>query len=53
MTLQTGTETIKISHEAQDRKLFAEGALWAANIIQTKKLGPGLLSFQQVVENHL
>lgn len=53
LTMDTGSEVIKISHEAKDRRLFAEGALWAAKIIRTNKLQPGLHSFQQVVEQYL
>jgi 4-hydroxy-tetrahydrodipicolinate reductase len=53
LTMNTGNETITISHEAQDRKLFAEGALWTANILMNYQLGAGLHSFQTIVEGFL
>lgn len=49
LTFNTGSEIIRLSHEAQDRKLFAEGALWAARFITNNKL-KGLHSFQSVIE---
>ena len=53
MTLETPGEILRIEHEAKDRRLFAEGALWAANYILKHKLQPGLHAFQKVVESHL
>lgn len=53
LTLETRSEIIRLTHEAKNRKLFAEGALWAADFITTQKLEPGLHAFQKVVENHL
>lgn len=49
LTFNTGSEVIKLSHEAQDRKLFAEGALFAANYI-VKNPTPGLHTFQSIIE---
>jgi len=49
-TMDTGREEIKLSHEAKDRALFAEGALWAANTLITHQLESGLHSFQTVAE---
>ena len=40
-------ETIKISHEAHDRKVFAQGALEAARFIMEKK--PGLYNMKDVL----
>lgn len=51
LTLETPSEIIRLEHEAKNRTLFAEGALWAARMI--KNIEPGLHSFQKVVENHL
>lgn len=51
LTLETPSEIIRITHEAKNRTLFAEGALWATKMIT--KVEPGLHSFQKVVENHL
>jgi 4-hydroxy-tetrahydrodipicolinate reductase len=54
MTMATSTEVLKISHEALDRKIFAEGALWSLNLLlKDKSLPYGLLSFDQVVEKKL
>lgn len=47
ITLSTPTEKISIRHEALDRKIFAEGALFAATLIH--ELKPGLHLFQDVI----
>jgi 4-hydroxy-tetrahydrodipicolinate reductase len=52
LTFDAGTEKITLSHEALDRKLFAEGALWAAAYLRTHKK-PGLNSFQDIVQTTL
>ena len=52
LTLNTGSEKIMITHEALDRKLFAEGAIWAAEYLYKNKR-PGLHSFQSVLEDTL
>ena len=53
LTLDTPGEIIRLEHEAKDRTLFAEGALWAARYIHHHQLKPGLHAFQKVVESHL
>jgi 4-hydroxy-tetrahydrodipicolinate reductase len=53
LTLETPGEIIRLEHEAKDRTLFAEGALWAAKYIHSNKIKPGLHAFQKVVESHL
>ena len=53
LTLDTPGEIIRLGHEAKDRTLFAEGALWAARYIHHHQLKPGLHAFQKVVESHL
>ena len=45
----TDTQTLTLRHEAQDRALFAEGALTAAAWILTKP--PGLYDMEQVLED--
>ena len=45
----TDTQTLTLRHEAQDRALFAEGALTAAEWILTKT--PGLYDMEQVLED--
>jgi 4-hydroxy-tetrahydrodipicolinate reductase len=51
LKLTTPTEEITLKHNALDRKIFAEGALYAARIIST--LPPGLHLFQDVVQKEL
>jgi 4-hydroxy-tetrahydrodipicolinate reductase len=51
LTLKTQNEKISIRHEALDRKIFAEGALYAAKKIATLK--PGFHLFQEVVQKDL
>ncbi|MBC7540958.1 MAG: hypothetical protein H7281_19205 [Bacteriovorax sp.] len=54
LTLSTPYEKISIRHEALDRKIFAEGALYAANkLFSDKSLAPGLHLFQDIVELEL
>ncbi len=53
LTLETPSEIIRLEHEAKNRALFAEGAIWAANYLTQYKLEPGLHTFQKVVERHL
>lgn len=52
LTFDTGSEKIKLSHEALDRKLFADGAIWAAEYLLKNK-NPGLHSFQEIIERTL
>lgn len=52
LTFDTGSEKIKLSHEALDRKLFADGAIWAAEYLFKNKT-PGLNSFQEIIERTL
>ena len=53
LSMETSGEIIRIEHEAKDRRLFAQGALWAADYILKNPLPPGLHAFQKVVESHL
>lgn len=53
LSFETGRETILITHEARDRALFAEGALWAANFLVTNNPPKGLHRFQEIIETHL
>jgi 4-hydroxy-tetrahydrodipicolinate reductase len=53
LKVDTGSEVITLTHEALDRRLFAEGAIFAAKLLTTKTLEPGLHPFQRVVERHL
>jgi 4-hydroxy-tetrahydrodipicolinate reductase len=51
MTLTFPQETIKISHNAHDRALFAQGALDIANLWIKKPLGAGLFSLEQLMDH--
>lgn len=53
LTLETPGEIIRLEHEAKNRQLFAEGAMWAANYITKNRMDPGLHAFQKVVEKQL
>lgn len=46
--VNTGTQIITLKHEAQDRSLFAEGALAAAAFLMGK--APGLYNMKDIVE---
>ena len=54
LTLQSAFERITLTHESLDRKIFAEGALWAAQKLLTDKtLIPGLHSFEDLTMKEL
>lgn len=53
LTLNTGSEKITITHEALDRKLFAEGAVWAGSLLFKNKIKPGLHAFGHVAQLEL
>ncbi|MBP6041770.1 hypothetical protein KA529_01985 [Candidatus Saccharibacteria bacterium] len=48
LKIDTPTETIEIKHHAKDRKIYAAGAYWAAQNIDS--LEPGLHMFEDVVD---
>ncbi|MBA2405017.1 MAG: hypothetical protein H0V66_09620 [Bdellovibrionales bacterium] len=52
LKFDTGPEKISITHEALDRKLFADGAIWAAEYLYKNKT-PGLNNFQEIIERTL
>lgn len=53
LTLSTQTEEIFLRHNAKDRGIFAEGALWAARYLQTNSVPSGLNQFSQVIAKEL
>jgi 4-hydroxy-tetrahydrodipicolinate reductase len=54
LSLKTKNEEIKLSHNALDRRIFAEGAVWAAHkIINNQQIPYGLNYFSDVVEKEL
>ncbi len=50
---QTESESIELTHKALDRKIFAEGAIFAAEMLSNHKLMPGLIHFSQLIEMKL
>ena len=52
LKFDTGSEKITVTHEALDRKLFADGAIWAAEYLLKNKI-PGLNNFQEIIERTL
>lgn len=49
LELRLPGEIISLSHEATDRRVFAEGALWAAGKILERSPGPGVHLFENLV----
>jgi len=48
------SESIKITHEAKDRSIFASGAIWAAKaVFNDQNLEHGLIDFSSLVNKHL
>lgn len=51
LTVRTATEEITLKHNALDRGLFAEGAIWAAEqLINEQKLTNGIFTFGQLFD---
>lgn len=54
LTLKTSTEEIKLSHNALDRKIFAEGAIFAAKkLLNNTEIEYGIHSFQDIVKKEI
>jgi len=47
------SETITLTHEAHDRKVFASGAVWAAKKIMNKECEPGYFWFEDIALKEL
>jgi len=51
LNITTGTEKISISHEALDRSIFAEGAIWAAEqLVSNQHLKYGVHTFGELFD---
>lgn len=49
--IKTANESIYLKHEAHDRKLFAEGAIWAAKkLLSDKDIIPGVYLFSELFD---
>jgi 4-hydroxy-tetrahydrodipicolinate reductase len=54
LEMTSSMESIKITHEAKDRAIFASGALWTAQkILNNKNNAYGLIHFSDVVKAHI
>ena len=51
LSFNTGDELITIRHQALDRKLFAQGAIWALNQVRENKIEPGLHLFEDITKD--
>ena len=51
LTIKTGTEKIELRHEALDRSIFAEGAIWAAEeLVSNQHLKYGVHTFGELFD---
>ncbi len=53
ITLVTPGEDISIEHQAKDRRIFAEGAIWTAKKLATGVVPPGLHNLQDIMGKEL
>lgn len=51
LEVKTQTESIFLKHEAHDRKIFAEGAIWAAEQLVKQDMAPGFHDFSTIFDN--
>lgn len=52
VNIENQVEKISLTHEAKSRRIFAEGALMAANLILDNKVDIGLNEFNNIIENN-
>jgi len=53
ITVKTDTEEITLRHQALDRKIFASGALWMAERLESLNLQKGFYWFEDIVKKEL
>ena len=51
LNVHTDTESIQLEHKAHDRKIFAEGAVWAAEQLTKSSVEPGFHDFSTIFDN--
>lgn len=51
LNVQTQTESIELKHQAHDRKIFAQGAIWAAEQLVNRDITPGFHSLSTIFDN--
>jgi 4-hydroxy-tetrahydrodipicolinate reductase len=52
LELRLPGEILTLAHEVSDRLVFAEGAVWAAELLREKKLKPGFHLFEDLVRTY-
>src|SRR5699024_11027915 len=50
LEVKTATESIRLEHQALDRKIFAEGAIWAAEHLLRPDIEPGFHDFSTIFD---
>lgn len=53
LTLVTPYEDISVQHQAKDRRIFAQGALWVARKLAQGEIKPGLHDLQDIMQREL
>jgi 4-hydroxy-tetrahydrodipicolinate reductase len=49
--VKTAAESLFLKHEAHDRAVFAQGAIWAANyLFNNPNIMPGMYSFESIID---
>jgi len=48
--VKTDSESIFLKHQAHDRAVFAEGAIWAAERLAVEEIGPGFYDFSTIFD---
>lgn len=48
--VKTDSESIFLKHQAHDRAVFAEGAIWAAEQLMKEEIGPGFYDFSIIFD---
>mgnify|MGYP000017513106 CR=1 FL=1 len=51
LEVNTETESIRLEHQAHDRKIFAEGAVWAAEQLLNDDIEPGFHDLSTIFDN--
>lgn len=51
LEVSTETESIELKHQAHDRKIFAEGAIWAAEQLISEDIAPGFHNLSTIFDN--
>ena len=52
LTIDAPNEKITLRHEAKNRAIFAEGAIWAAKYLDNNDLSPGVHYFEDITNKY-